>query len=370
MFKFVATGDTHFGLNLWGTDDPVTGVNTRALDAWQAFDQIIDYSIKNKISLITHSGDVYNHKSVSQVVVNEFFKRTKRISDAGIDFVILSGNHDKSRLSQAKCSLDLLSTLETPNVYRTDGSELIDLNYVQVATLGYYLSNEEIKEELERFNKQIDWSRPAILIGHLQVETPQFANASFKEDLNLTPLSLLTEYPYQFISLGHLHKPVTLCEKPKTMYNGSLVRCSFSEEKDRKGFNVITLDGPNLIDVHRQSVDCLQMLTLRGTMAQVRESLDGVDQAIFANTIVRCIIEEDDELVDEKYLKDKLCYAFKAVISKEAKKTQQIRMERGANMTSMNDALRVYFKDDEEADALMLLVKELREQDSQKVLER
>jgi DNA repair exonuclease SbcCD nuclease subunit len=366
-FEFIATGDTHFGLSTYGIDLP-EGTNSRSLDGFSAFDQLIDYAISNKIKLITHSGDIFDRKTVSQTIVNEFYKRVKRISDAGIDFVILSGNHDKSTLRQAKCSLDLINTITIPNIYETDGLDLFDLGYVQVATLGYYLSNEEIEAQLKKFNSEIDWTRPAILLGHLQVETPQFANASFKEDLHLTPLALLTQYPYQFISLGHLHKPVELNANPPCYYNGSLVRCSFAEENDSKGFNVVTVNGLKPIFIKRQEVDCLKMLTINGTMSEIKDKLQLIESKSFKNTIIRVIVDETEETIDEKWLRDKFICAFKTIISKETNRIQIQRID-GSKIHSMNQALREFFADQVDRDDLLALVEELKNQDL-KVVER
>lgn len=368
--NFIHVTDTHFGLNSYGTENPSVGFNTRADDAFQAYDQMIKYAKKNDIKLIIHSGDFYNTKTVSQNIVAKSHLQTREISEAGIDYYVLHGNHDASRILVNKNGLDVAGIFDLKGVHISRGEdEVLDLGYAQICSVSYWDTSEEIEAKIAKHAKAIDWSRPAILVVHLQIEYANFPG-SFREDLHFTPLSLLTSHPWTYVAAGHIHKPQMINADPPVYYGGSLVRCSFAEESDKKGFNVIKLAGPKVVSIKKQPVDCLRMLTLRGTMAQVRDSLDGVDPTLFTNTIVRCIIEEDDELLDEKFLKDKLCYAFKAVISKEAKKTEQIRMERGTNMTSMNDALRVYFKDDEEADALMLLVEELREQDAQKVLER
>jgi exonuclease SbcD len=363
-FKFVATGDLHLGLTTFGVDNGA--LNTRSADAFQALDQLIDFSIDNNIKLITMSGDIFNNKTVPQTVVVEFYKRVQRISDSKIDLVILSGNHDKSTRQDVKCSLDLMNVLKIPHVYETDGNEVIDLGYIQIFTAGYYYSNEELEQQLDKFAQEIDWKRPSMLLGHLQVETPQFANASFKEDLHLTPMSLLIKYPFQFVSLGHLHRPVELNSNPPVHYNGSLVRCSFAEEADHKGFNVVEVNGIKPIKITRESVRCLKMLTLKGTMEELRDSLAKAKPELFENTIVRVIVNEAEEVMEEKWLKDKFKFAFRAILTKESKKSDFSKVE-NVKTLSINDALNKFFDDQPDKEDLLALVEELKQIDDNKV---
>jgi DNA repair exonuclease SbcCD nuclease subunit len=359
-FKIIATGDTHFGLTTdTNAEDPETGINLRSLDAFQAFDQLIDYAINNDVKLITHSGDVFNVKTVSQLIINEFYKRVKKISDNNIDFVILSGNHDKSKLPHMKCSLDLSNVLNIPHIYKSDGNDLFDLNYIQIATAGYYSKPEELENQLNDINNRIDWNRPSLLIGHLQVETPEFKYASFKEDLHFTPINLLTKYPYSYISLGHLHKYFKLNDNPPVYYNGSLVRCSFSEEKDDKGFNVIEFNGIEPVKIIRQNVECLKMLTLKGTMADIRAALKKATPENFVNVIVRVIVDTTDEDIDDKFFKTIFAQAFKARISKEAKNKELKKID-AQGLSSMTEYAEKFFEKEPRKTELMALLEEIK----------
>jgi hypothetical protein len=146
------------------------------------------------------------------------------------------------------------------------------------------------------------------------------------------------------------------------------VRCSFAEENDHKGFNVITVDDKNPVIIERQEVDCLKMLTLKGTMTEIKENLQSVKPESFQNTIVRVIVNETEETIDDKWLRDKFLYTFKTIISKEAKRIQLQRMD-GTKINSMDQALRAFFADQSDKDDLLALVEELKNQDL-KVVER
>jgi DNA repair exonuclease SbcCD nuclease subunit len=360
MFKFIHVTDTHFGLATFGVENVLSGLNTRAEDGFSAFDQLIDYAITNKIKLIVHSGDVFNTKTISQTVVNAFYERAKRISDAGIDFYILQGNHDASRILVNRNGLDLANILELPHVYVTRGNgPLIDLGYIQLCSVSYWATSEEIEAQIALYAQEIDWSRPAVLVVHLQIEYANFPG-SFKEDLQFTPLALLTSHPWTYVAAGHIHKPQLIADEPPVYYGGSLVRCSFAEEKDKKGFNVISVDGVKATEIKKQPVNCLKMLTLKGNMTYFREGLTDVNPDNFENVIIRCIIDETEEVIDEKFLRTTFAKAFKAIIQKEKKPNEVARMDRGGNLTNMQDALKLYFKDEPDIQDLFALIEELK----------
>ena len=366
-FRFAHVSDTHFGLNSLGTDMP-NGLNSRTMDGFQAFDELIDYAIKNNLKLIVHSGDVLNTKVVNQSVVNNFYARIKRLSNANIPIYILQGNHDSSRVLENLNGLDLATTLQLPNVYVSRGNDdVLDLGFIQIASVSYWMTSEEIEQKISAMAVTIDWTRPAILVVHLQIQYADFPG-SFKEDLPFTPLTILTAHPWTYIAAGHIHKQQQLNADPPAYYAGSLTRCTFAEEHDPKGFNIVTVNGTKATSIKQHEVNCLKMLTLKGSMSYIRDLINDASPSAFKDVIVRCIVDEAQEAIDEKYLKDKFQRAFKVVISK-LPKPSILKPVRGGNLLSMGDALLHYFKDDPDKGALGVLFLELQLQ-NEKILER
>lgn len=368
-FNFIHVTDTHFGLDTYGTEDPITGLNTRAQDGLQAFDQLIDHAIKKDIKLVIHSGDVFNTKSISQSIVNAVYARIKRLIDAGIDVMILQGNHDASQVLERKNGLDLANTLGIEKLYVTRGGDFFDLGYIQICSVSYWHDTEKIAEEIQSFADRIDWKRPAVLVVHLQVEYANFPGC-FKDNLHFTPLSLLTSHPWNYVAMGHIHKPQKLHSHPPVYYGGSLVRCSFAEEDDPKGFMQITINHGETMLIEQHPVKCLKMLTLRGTMSDIKAQLDkATNPEVFKQCLVRCIVDISEEPLDEKYLKAKMSMAFKLIITKETKKTAHVRIDSN-QLTSMQTALESYFKDDPDCKELLSLVNDLRQYQEGLKLER
>ena len=152
-FKIIHISDTHLGLSSMGVENPKTGMNTREMDGFQALDQMIEFAFQNNVKLVVHSGDVMNTKTVSQNTVNAFYSRIKRLSDANIDVFILQGNHDSSKNLSRLNGLDLAATLNIPNVYVTRGGDYTDLGYIQIVTVSYWNTAEEVSEQINEFAK-------------------------------------------------------------------------------------------------------------------------------------------------------------------------------------------------------------------------
>lgn len=356
-FKTIHVTDTHFGLETHGVDNPDTGLNTRTEDAFQAFDQMINYAQLNNVNLVIHSGDVFNTKTVNQTVVNAFYSRLKALADAGIDVFILQGNHDASKYLQRKNGLDIANTLDLNRIHVTRGGGILDLGYVQIVTVSYWKTPEEIAQEISDHAQNVDWKRPAILVAHLQVEYADFPG-SFKHDLPFVPLAALTSHPWTYVALGHIHKPQTLNENPPVLYGGSLVRCSASEEKDKKGFWTFDVIGTKCENLQQVEVSCLRFVTFRGTISQLKTLMEG-KQPDLRSCIVRLVIDETDEPIDEAFIKEKFGSAFKCIISKESKEKISTKIAASAGL-SLQAYVNNYFEQDADKDELIALVEELR----------
>jgi len=360
MFKFIHVTDTHFGLETHGTENPLTGLNTRAEDGLQAFDQMIDFAIVNDIKFVVHSGDVFNTKTVNQTVVNAFYERILRLSREGIKVFILQGNHDASRVLQRKNGLDLANVVDIPGVTVTRGGDYYDFQDIQIVTVSYWNTAEEIAQQINDLAKRIDWKRPAILVVHLQIEYANFPG-SFKADLPFTPLAALTSHPWTYVAAGHIHKPQKLNENPPVYYGGSLVRCSAAESNDPKGFMVIEVEGTKAVNIYQQEVDCLKFVTLKGTMAKIKSIMEGRN-GDFSKVIVRLKIEESEDPIDDAFIKEKFGSAFKYTIEKESATKVQSRVVASAGI-SMEAYLQSYFEKDDDKDELIALIEELRHED-------
>lgn len=341
------------GLSTYGKDNPMTGLNTRTEDILSRIDEVIDFAVEHHIGMIVHTGDVFNTKNPSQIVVHAFYERIKRMQDNNITFVCLLGNHDCSKLATTKHSLEIAKILELPNTHITRGDEYFDLGYVQFVALNYWTPLADISSHLEELSKRVDFCRPVILLAHLQIEYENSPGA-FLETLPSVPVSVLTSYPWNLVLVGHIHRRQILNESPPAMYVGSIGPHSFNEEGDEKGFLEFRFSDDKFVKSTFHPLSGIQLKTLRGTMKDIEVQLE---KTSYENHIVRLILAAD-EPIDEGFLKERLSNAFKYVVQKE-KSTKKMVRNVPSKIFSPNEFLSAFFDKDPMKKEIEELAKEI-----------
>jgi exonuclease SbcD len=261
--------DLHIGVENYGRIDPSTGFSTRLMDFLAALDEVVEFSITEKVDLVLLAGDAYKNRDPSQTQQRELAKRLSKISEAGIPIFLLVGNHDLPHGAGKATSIDIFDALRVPNIYIGNElktftiptpSGLLQIVSVPWPKRSQLLTREEtrrmsIDEVNERIQylfstgiklaaKQLDPNIPAILTGHLTVSGAKLGSERsmiLGQDHFLMPSDIhLPEFDY--IALGHIHRHQILRDNPLMVYAGSLQRVDFGEEGDEKGFCVIDLD--------------------------------------------------------------------------------------------------------------------------------
>ena len=270
IMKIVHFADLHIGVENYGTIDPDTGLSSRLNDFLKVFDELVSYSINQQVDLVILAGDVYKSRDPSQTHQREFAKRISRLTEEGIPTFVVVGNHDLPNSSNRATAVEIFPTLNVDGIYIGDTIKTYTIptnsGPIQILALpwprkGFLLSKEDtkglnidqVRMELERrltngirdCAESLDTSTPAILVGHVTVNGATVGSErSMMMGNDHTLLVSSLQYPaIDYVALGHIHKhQIVSSNHPQIVYSGSLERVDFSEEKDDKGFCVITLD--------------------------------------------------------------------------------------------------------------------------------
>jgi len=265
--KIVHFADVHLGMENYGKVDAETGLNSRLGDFLKSFDTIVDFSLKNKVDLVTFAGDAYKTREPSPTYQREFAKRIYKIASVGIPVAMVVGNHDFPNASGKADTLEIFPTLSIPNVtvFKKIDFKIIKTSSGPIQVIGLpwlvksqvldkndilRLSQEEtfkkaadnISKDVESIISQIDKKLPAILVGHASVEGSVYGSerqVMLGSEIVL-PLRIFKNRSFQFVGLGHLHKYQVISNPPAggppIVYPGSIDRVDFGEEKEEKGF--------------------------------------------------------------------------------------------------------------------------------------
>src|SRR3982750_1797837 len=116
MIKLLHLADVHIGMENYGRINPSSGLNTRLEDFLATLDEAIDRAIAEKVDAAVIAGDVYKSRDPSPTHQREFARRALRLVRAGIQLVMVPGNHDPPMAMGRATSLDIFRTLELPGV--------------------------------------------------------------------------------------------------------------------------------------------------------------------------------------------------------------------------------------------------------------
>ncbi len=263
--------DIHVGMENFGHIDSSNGINSRVIDFLRRIDEVIDYGLSHEVDLVIFAGDAFKTRDPSPTLQREFARRVKRFVDAGVPVVMLVGNHDLPAMEKKASSIDIYRTLGVPNVIVgwEEALHVIDTKQgkVQVATAPYPMrqrllaqaehrgkSIEELDKALQdivgdnirALVEQLDPTLPAILTGHFTVSGATYGSersVMIGRDVAVLK-SVLSDGPWDYVALGHIHKHQNLNEGryPALVYSGSLERIDFGEEKEAKGFCWVELE--------------------------------------------------------------------------------------------------------------------------------
>lgn len=252
--KFVHIADMHFDRPFIKLSDKGILGDLRRLEQRKAFKKVIEYSKQNQIEYLFISGDLYEHKYVKQSTIEYINNLFQEIPQTKI--FISPGNHDpyvkNSYYNKYQWSKNV-------TIFHSKIEKIEEEN---IAIYGYgfddfYCTNCEIEEfKIEDSNK-INF-----LIMHGTLD-----GASLEEkQYNSITKKILQEKQFDYIALGHIHKPEY---STNIVYPGSTISLGFDElgehgmivgeiEKGKLDLKFIPLDEESFVETQ---IDVTQILS-------------------------------------------------------------------------------------------------------------
>lgn len=216
--KFVHLADLHLdtkfeSLNL------IDGLpQKRRLEQRKALRKIIDYIKENKIELLLISGDLYEQKYIRKSSIEYINNLFKEIPETQI--FISPGNHDPYL---ANSFYAMYNWNENVHIFK-DKIEKIDYKNAHIYGFGFteYYCKESNIEEIEI--EETDDINILITHGSLDGGRDEF------REYNPLRQTKLKQLGFDYIALGHIHKPYYNEEKNQNIvYPGSTISLGFDE---------------------------------------------------------------------------------------------------------------------------------------------
>jgi DNA repair protein SbcD/Mre11 len=270
--KILHLSDIHMGGGFaHGKIDPETGFNTRFQDFVKSLARSIDRAISEPVDLVLFGGDAFPDATPAPYIQQAFAREFYRLVAANIPLVLLVGNHDRHAQGQGGASLSIYRSLGVPGTIvgdtidtytittRSGEIQIITLPWIDRSTLltrdasanlsileVNQLLLDKLQPRIEGEIRKLDPALPTIVLAHLMAD-----NATLGAEKLLAvgrgftiPLSFLTRDCFDYVALGHVHRHQNLnkTNDPAVVYPGSIERVDFSEEKEDKGFVMVTIE--------------------------------------------------------------------------------------------------------------------------------
>lgn len=282
--------DTHFGVETYGRLDPTTGLITRLQDFRESLCRCIDDALGKGVQLALFAGDAYKSRDPSQTQQREFALCIRKLTQAGIPVVMLTGNHDIPGVKGRAHAMEIYGTLGVDNVTILHQPSVVVIETsggpVQIAAMpymmrGFLLAREEYvgkttehirtsmeqryHEYLEDLAGKVDRSLPTVLMGHFWVrgaQLSQWQQTYFNPNEPQVAISdLARPEVWDYVALGHIHKQQDLNDKsqPPVVYCGSPDRIDFGERREPKGYVYVELAKGAATFKHIAASGCREM---------------------------------------------------------------------------------------------------------------
>jgi len=374
MVKILHFADAHIDMANYGRHDPESGLPMRVMDFLKSLDEIVQAAIDARVDLVIFAGDAYKDRSPAPTYQREWGKRIMQLSRAGIQTLLLTGNHDISPATGRAHAIQEFETLDVPYVKVLDKPQFLSTEElgglpIQVIALPwisrsgmmaaleldstdpsetYKILGEQISELIENWLLEANPKLPVIFTAHASVEGAKYGSermVMLGNDMVLPP-ALVKDKRLDYVALGHIHKPQNLNEDshPPVIYPGSIERVDFGEAGDRKYYIIAE------VNKGKTEVDWRELKNIRPFIdIHVNlESDQGVNQKLqdalphenkLKDAIVRMVVEYQrdwESLIDEAALRTMTASAFEFHFVKRPQMQARVRLPEGRAASSLD----------------------------------
>jgi len=272
--KILHTADWHLGHKLFNLE--------RESEQQAALDWLADYIIENEVELLLIAGDIFDTDSPPNYARKQYYSFLRRLVNSCCKhIVVVAGNHDSANMLEASGELlRLLNIYVVGNLPENADEQLVFIrddknNIVAIVAAVPFLRDRDVRMGLpgqtmeERVTALRDGIRahyhkmgeavlpyreadiPIIITGHLYVagcERGDRLNTIHIGSLDLVDVSCFPAH-FDYVALGHLHRPQRVVGKEHVRYSGSLIPLDFSEWNYAHGVTILEFEGRKLAKI-------------------------------------------------------------------------------------------------------------------------
>lgn len=324
--KILHTSDLHIGKYI-GTYDLKE-------DTEYVLNQVVDTAIRERVEVVLISGDIFDRPNPSEEAIKMYVSFLKALLDKNIKVIAISGNHDSGiRLSAYKDILGkgyfVEGEFNSPMRKVSLNDEYGPVNFYMLPFFTPFIvkSNLKLEKGLENYDlamdeiikrENIDTSQRNIILAHQFVagfkfggseEDFSYSNGDEKNVAGVGIISLDKFQNFDYVALGHIHKPQKISRKT-IRYSGSLLKYKTSEiDGPDKSVVIIDLKEKGNIEVKLDPIKPLHpFVKIEGLLSELTNTNPN------ENDYVYLIVDDDKTPIEAK---NKLTPYYKRIVDIE-----------------------------------------------------
>ncbi|MCM4160694.1 exonuclease subunit SbcD [Antarcticibacterium flavum] len=295
---------------------------------------------KEKVDVLLVSGDIFDLANPSSDARRQYYRALMELRKFNCKIILTGGNHDSPAMLNAPAEilreLDMhvigglpedLEEVIIPVKNEQGETEVViaALPYLRDSDLRSAGDGHTYEDRLEALRKgiQLTFSRaaeiceqqfpgvPAIAMGHLFAAGAETSESERDIQIgNQAAFNALQFGDYfEYIALGHIHKPQKVNAAVPTYYSGSPLPLSFSERRDEK--RVLLLDTAALGEPQSIPVPVFRsLLKISGSLEELQQKLREPGSVKELDTLIEVEMQEEDYDANKIFLLDELVTGF------------------------------------------------------------
>lgn len=298
--KIIHTSDWHLGQKFL--------YNDRGEEHQLALDWLLDTILRREVDGLIVAGDIFDIGNPPNYARRMYYRfLTQLIQTSCRHIVITGGNHDSpAMLNAPRELLQALNIHVVGSATENLADELVEWRDEQGALeaviaaapflrdrdLHFSVAGENGMERVERLKQGIrqhyqdlgqlveerypGFNVPVIATGHLYATGAQASGQQDNIYIGNKENIAARDFPkvFDYVALGHIHRPQAVGGLEHVRYSGSLIPLSFSETKDEKSVYLLEFEGKALKQVEAIALPTFRRLkTIQGPLGKVEEAL-------------------------------------------------------------------------------------------------
>jgi DNA repair exonuclease SbcCD nuclease subunit len=295
--RLVALGDAHLGRTHLAHLRDEEGRNLREEDFLRSFDWAVDTTLELEPEGFLWLGDIFDHARPSYRTFTRVAIGLKRLQDAGLSGVAISGNHDTPRLRGTGSPYAALEEF-FPGVtfaWRMV-AEVAEVAGVRVHAVPQTLGEEDFRRQLERSAGDLRPDPTSVLIAHVALTS--LPTRQYRDINELEVEEAAFDRRFDLVILGHYHVHQKVSRR--TWYAGSTDSFWFADRPrgcPPKGLLVVDTDAGTVEHHPNPRERPLETVEVEAAGMGPGELLDACGRAADGaseGAIVRVFLEEVD----------------------------------------------------------------------------